>query len=91
MQDYDEQSSSEENEGDEAQGDDYMSEEDDVWSEHDEDVIKGEHVQATKRLALCNYDWMNITAKDLLLLFSSFKTSTGTVLAVRVYYSQIGK
>lgn len=68
-----------------------MSDEADVWSEHDQDVIKGEHVQATKRLALCNYDWMNISAKDLLLLFSSFKTSTGTVLAVRVYYSQIGK
>ena len=68
-----------------------LAEDADVWSDHDSNVIKGEDVKATKRLALCNYDWMNINAKDLMILFSSFKTNTGTVLGVKVYYSQIGK
>ena len=54
-------------------------------------MIKNENVQATKRLALCNYDWMNINAKDLILLFSSFKPSAGTIKSVGVYYSMYGK
>lgn len=45
----------------------------------------------TKRLALCNYDWMNINAKDLMLLFSSFKPASGTIKSVTVYYSTFGK
>lgn len=54
-------------------------------------MIKGQHVKATKRLALCNYDWMNINAKDLMVLFNSFKSETGTIKSVKVYYSQFGK
>jgi hypothetical protein len=54
-------------------------------------VIKGENVKETSRLALCNYDWMNVTAKDLMLLFSSFKPSQGTIVSVSVYYSQFGR
>jgi hypothetical protein len=54
-------------------------------------VVKGEQVQVTRRLALCNYDWMNINAKDLMLLFSSFKPTAGTILSVSVFYSQLGK
>jgi hypothetical protein len=53
--------------------------------------MKGEDIPITKRLALCNYDWMNISAKDLMLLFSSFKPQTGTILSVAVYYSRFGK
>ncbi len=46
---------------------------------------------ATNRLALCNYDWMNISARDLMLLFSSFKTNSGYIKTVKVYMSNIGK
>ena len=34
---------------------------------------------------------MNIGSKDLMLLFSSFKPTSGTILSVTVYYSQLGK
>lgn len=54
-------------------------------------MIKGENVQVTKRLALCNYDWTNITSKDLMLLFNSFKTSNGYIKSLKVYMSNIGK
>jgi hypothetical protein len=54
-------------------------------------VIKGENVNATKRLALCNYDWMNISAKDLMLLFNSFKTKSGFIRSIKVYMSNFGK
>lgn len=53
--------------------------------------MKGDNVQVTHRLALCNYDWMNISAKDLMLLFSSFKPATGFIRCVDVYLSDIGK
>jgi hypothetical protein len=33
---------------------------------------------------------MNIEAKDLMILFSSFKPTAGTILGVKVYYSQLG-
>lgn len=52
--------------------------------------MKGENVPITKRLALCNYDWMNISAKDIMLLFNSFKPQAGSILKVEVYPSQIG-
>lgn len=48
-------------------------------------------MQATRRLALCNYDWMNISARDLMLLFSSFKTNSGYIKSIKVYMSNIGK
>lgn len=54
-------------------------------------MIKGENVKATKRLALCNYDWMNISAKDLMILFNSFKQKAGFIRNVKVYMSNIGK
>ena len=33
---------------------------------------------------------MNISAKDLMLLFSSFKPSTGNIVKIVVYYSNYG-
>ncbi len=48
-------------------------------------------MQVTKRLALCNYDWMNISSKDLMILFNSFKTNTGYIKNVKVYMSNLGK
>ncbi len=62
-----------------------------LWSDESEHVIKGENVNATKRLALCNYDWMNISAKDLMLLFNSFKTKSGFIRSIKVYMSNFGK
>ena len=59
-----------------------------LWSE--EKVRKDEDVLPTKRLALCNFDWMNISAKDLMLLFSSFKPPTGNIMRIVVYYSNYG-
>jgi hypothetical protein len=65
---------------------------DEVWSDQsDENVIKGENVQATKRLALCNYDWTNISAKDLMILFNSFKQKSGFIRSIKVYMSNFGK
>lgn len=71
--------------------DEFAEQSEGIWSDDDDNVIKGQDVQVTRRLALCNYDWMNINAKDLMLLFSSFKPAAGTVLSVAVYFSQIGK
>jgi hypothetical protein len=34
---------------------------------------------------------MNISARDLMLLFSSFKTNSGYIKTVKVYMSNIGK
>jgi len=54
-------------------------------------MIKNETVKATKRLALCNYDWMNISSKDLMILFNSFKSSSGFIKSIKVYQSNFGK
>jgi hypothetical protein len=34
---------------------------------------------------------MHISAKDLMILFSSFKPNTGFILKITVYYSDFGK
>lgn len=39
---------------------------------------------------MCNYDWMNISSKDIMLLFNSFKPKTGSIIKVEVYPSEIG-
>jgi len=62
---------------------------DEVWSE-DRDVIKSEKVAVTRRLALCNYQWTSITAKDLIVLFNSFKPPAGLIQSVTVYPSELG-
>lgn len=62
-----------------------------IWSEEESNVIKSSTVPITKRLALCNYDWMNINAKDLMLLFSSIKPSAGFIKTIKIYMSNYGK
>jgi hypothetical protein len=54
-------------------------------------VIKNPTIKATKRLALCSYDWMNINSTDLMILFNSFKPPTGLIKSIKVYQSNIGK
>lgn len=61
----------------------------DMWEE-DRNVVKGEQVPATRRLALCNYQWMNISAKDLMILFNSFKPAKGFIQSITVYPSELG-
>uniref|UniRef100_UPI00358FE7AB ESF1 homolog n=1 Tax=Myxine glutinosa TaxID=7769 RepID=UPI00358FE7AB len=53
-----------------------------AWGELANDARRGDTV--TRRLALCNMDWDRIKAKDLLLLFDSFKPKGGVIFSVKV-------
>ena len=52
------------------------------WGELDADapVAAG----ATRRFAACSLDWDHIKAQDLLIVFNSFKGTSGVVQAVKV-------
>lgn len=58
------------------------------WGELDKDAVRVE--TATRRLAVCNQDWDKIKAKDLLVLFSSFLPTDGSIKRVTVYPSEFG-
>ena len=45
----------------------------------------------TKRLALANVSWANITADDIMVLFNSFCPPGGSVKNVSIYISNFGK
>ncbi|EAR94590.1 hypothetical protein TTHERM_00049120 (macronuclear) [Tetrahymena thermophila SB210] len=45
---------------------------------------------SSSKLALLNYDWININAQDIMLLFNSFKDKTGVIKRVLVYPSEFG-
>ncbi|EGR27040.1 nucleolar pre-rRNA processing protein, putative [Ichthyophthirius multifiliis] len=47
--------------------------------------------QSSSKLALVNYDWMNIKVQDLILLFNSFKGTDGVINRVSLYISDFGK
>ena len=55
------------------------------WGEFDKDVPLTH--ESSRRLAVCNMDWDNITATDLFVVFTSFKPPEGTVLSVKVIQS----
>eukprot|EP00056_Hartaetosiga_gracilis_P005326 m.83647 g.83647 ORF g.83647 m.83647 type:complete len:113 (+) comp12129_c1_seq4:388-726(+) len=65
----------------------------DVWDrreeEEEEEIERSEDV--SKRLAVCNLDWENVSATDILVLFSSFISRSDTVESVDIYMSEFGK
>ncbi|CAD5115986.1 DgyrCDS4917 [Dimorphilus gyrociliatus] len=58
------------------------------WGEVDKNVKRSEEI--TCRLACCNQDWDRIRAEDLLMIFNSFKPSTGVVKSITIYPSEFG-
>lgn len=58
-----------------------------LWESENEDVPIGD---ATRRLAMLNYDWENIKASDIMLFLSSFVPRSGFIKSVTVYPSEFG-
>ncbi|KAJ0176720.1 hypothetical protein K1T71_007899 [Dendrolimus kikuchii] len=58
------------------------------WGELDADAETTE--ESTKRIAICNMDWDNIKAVDLMVLLNSFLPPGGVVRRVTVYPSEYG-
>ncbi|CAD8077383.1 unnamed protein product [Paramecium sonneborni] len=64
----------------------------DNWEDDEQDQKNAPIIlQATKRMALQNYDWQQIKAKDLFVLFSSFAPTGTSIQQVQVYVSEYGK
>ncbi|MDR3582078.1 MAG: hypothetical protein P4L67_02265 [Candidatus Pacebacteria bacterium] len=66
-----------------------MKSEEDLWNEEQEKAPVAE--KASKRLAVQNLDWDQITAKDLLAIFNSLCREGGHVEKVEIHFSQFGK
>ncbi|CAG9101955.1 unnamed protein product [Plutella xylostella] len=58
------------------------------WGELDADA--GSTEESTKRLAICNLDWDNIKAADIMVLLNSFLPPGGVILKVTIYPSEYG-
>lgn len=59
------------------------------WGEFDKDVPLTSEL--SRRLAVCNMDWDNITATDIFVVFNSFKSLEGTLLSVKIFLSDFGR
>ncbi|XP_038209962.1 ESF1 homolog [Zerene cesonia] len=58
------------------------------WGELDADADKTD--ESTRRIAICNMDWDNIKASDLMVLLSSFLPAGGIIHNVTIYPSDYG-
>ncbi|XP_041979011.1 ESF1 homolog [Aricia agestis] len=58
------------------------------WGELDADAETTD--ESTKRIAICNMDWDNIKATDLMVLLSSFLPPGGVIHHVTIYPSEYG-
>lgn len=58
-----------------------------IWEDEDEQVQEGD---ASKRLAMMNYDWENIKAGDIMLFLTSFLPRNGYIKSVTTYPSDFG-
>ncbi|CAG9562016.1 unnamed protein product [Danaus chrysippus] len=72
----------------ESSGSEDDSELEHEWGELDADAETTE--ESTKRLAICNMDWDNIKATDLMVLLSSFLPPGGVIHNVTIYPSEYG-
>uniref|UniRef100_A0A2D4PQ08 ESF1 RRM domain-containing protein n=1 Tax=Micrurus surinamensis TaxID=129470 RepID=A0A2D4PQ08_MICSU len=59
------------------------------WGELGKDAPQAD--QITHRLAVCNMDWDQLKAKDLLALLNSFIPKGGVIFSVKIYPSEFGK
>lgn len=83
----DSSSSSSSSESEESEVEDEEPEHD--WGEVDRDAPRDDSI--TSRIAICNADWDKLNAQDLYVLLNSFKTATGAINYVRIYYSKFGE
>ncbi|XP_023934803.1 ESF1 homolog [Bicyclus anynana] len=77
--------SSSEEEASESEDDSDLEHE---WGELDADAETTD--ESTKRLAICNMDWDNIKATDLMVLLSSFLPPGGIIHHITIYPSEYG-
>ncbi|KAK5576132.1 hypothetical protein RB653_007273 [Dictyostelium firmibasis] len=75
-------SDTESSDAEEFQGDDVEEE-----GEEEEEVPRGD---ATKRFAVLNCDWDNVTSKQLFILLNSFVPSGGHIERITIYPSDFG-
>ena len=84
---WNEQSSSESDFDDISIAGEEQEVDDALWESENEDVPEGD---ATKRLALVNYDWENTKGSDVMLFLSSFLPRGGFIKSVTIYPSEFG-